>query len=976
MKKIISLVTILFLTILAGCQSPLKNAKNYIREQIPEYVISDFSLPSKSNGYSIEYNCSDNLIVTVLSNESTYFNVTRGATDENATITASFSKLNATSKETYNTCIIGITNNVNIDNFTLLKKTRENTAFSVSKFVVDANNSDYYYTNTKFEDNLVAISYERGLKSYLDNDGNVEHDLSKEYFTYDETTDFVNAFNTGERDKLFKIFSGKLSRSGYEFGIDMTDYYSAFTQFDKTAYEYLMARINKLLGIDIELLLDHLSEFEDNDTTYDMLFNELFEYVPKSVFYIMNYDTISDLLLDLFVIFDPSLARDDIKNASGGFLIDNFLRLSGDKLTYDAYSGSLITGMKNFLNSQSATDYAGKNQYDMFEYFDKYKNSEFQTAYVKIEYDISGNMKLFDLSYSRIKITPDSKTGNIGDFVNINYSHNYNYVVSNIGNTTCKEIVIPSDNLVINEAISQFNSYVGAAPIRLSSNLALPETLVSGDVGLSYKSSDTSALEIQKISGDLFAVIYRKSTDTNVLLTVEFTDGSEIESRTYNVIVIKESIVNDAYIVNPDHSTNKLYNDMLKADLRFGGLPTVSANDSSQVINQNLLVVPIEFNDYAFETGAKTRIEKAFFGTNEDTGWESLKTYYYKSSYGKIVFGGTVLPIYKPTNDSTYYANLKTDGNFSGDYALLKEILINYDSTVDFSKYDTDSDGCIDSIVLVYSVPYNHDSDWWAWVYQYYTDYTEAYDGVEAGYYMWVSYDFFNDGFSGLPGIKINCETIIHETGHLFGLDDYYDYNDTIGPNGGLGGFDMMDYNSGDHNSFSKIMLGWTVPMIITGTTTISLNPFESSGEVLLIPAAWNGSNSMSYYSEYLLVEFYTPTGLNAARADGYWLFENNGVKIFHVNAEFGGNLGGGSYWSMHKYNNSDTANMLIRYIEADGNSSIPTTGDARDSDLFHQGSSLNNYNWYKTYGGTTKIPFTIEILELVSSEVTIKITF
>jgi len=51
--------------------------------------------------------------------------------------------------------------------------------------------------------------------------------------------------------------------------------------------------------------------------------------------------------------------------------------------------------------------------------------------------------------------------------------------------------------------------------------------------------------------------------------------------------------------------------------------------------------------------------------------------------------------------------------------------------------------------------------------------------------------------------------------GHVLGLPDYYDYNTTIGPQGGVGGFDMMDGNWLDHNTFSKYMLDWTTPIVI-----------------------------------------------------------------------------------------------------------------------------------------------------------------
>ena len=52
--------------------------------------------------------------------------------------------------------------------------------------------------------------------------------------------------------------------------------------------------------------------------------------------------------------------------------------------------------------------------------------------------------------------------------------------------------------------------------------------------------------------------------------------------------------------------------------------------------NSKVLVIPIAFENYPKTEEMRTRINKAFFGTSEDTGWESLQSYYQKSSYGKL----------------------------------------------------------------------------------------------------------------------------------------------------------------------------------------------------------------------------------------------------------------------------------------------------------------------------------------------------
>src|SRR5205085_9571813 len=73
--------------------------------------------------------------------------------------------------------------------------------------------------------------------------------------------------------------------------------------------------------------------------------------------------------------------------------------------------------------------------------------------------------------------------------------------------------------------------------------------------------------------------------------------------------------------------------------------------------------------------------------------------------------------------------------------------------------------------------------------------------------------------------------TLIHEMGHAFGLPDYYDYEPGNGPDGGLGGLDMMDANVGNHNAFSRWLLDWIQPDVIgSGSPTLrQLNSSSSS---------------------------------------------------------------------------------------------------------------------------------------------------
>jgi len=112
-------------------------------------------------------------------------------------------------------------------------------------------------------------------------------------------------------------------------------------------------------------------------------------------------------------------------------------------------------------------------------------------------------------------------------------------------------------------------------------------------------------------------------------------------------------------------------------------------------------------------------------------------------------------------NSKTYYENYGDDG----DQYAIKEALLGLDATIDFSNYDSNNDGLIDSVIFIYSVDYNYDvNPWWAWVFS--AQYGEAanttLDGKDFEYYMWASYYFLDDD---LPGSNpaANAETYIHD---------------------------------------------------------------------------------------------------------------------------------------------------------------------------------------------------------------------
>lgn len=314
----------------------------------------------------------------------------------------------------------------------------------------------------------------------------------------------------------------------------------------------------------------------------------------------------------------------------------------------------------------------------------------------------------------------------------------------------------------------------------------------------------------------------------------------------------------------------------------------------------NVLVLPIEFEDYPFSQETLDNVSLALSGS--DTGyWESVSSFYEKSSYGKLHLNFHMASSYKTgltaknaaKNDYIYTQQGSTD-QCNGQYFINKAVESYDDSTTPLTDFDLDDDGIIDVIVAVYSCPnyvdnpysfsyggkfYKDESLFWA--YTYWCSNEGNLSSPKANTYVWMSYDFFEQGGKADP------HTLIHEYGHAMGLDDYYSTEETFQPAGGI---DMMDMNITDHDVYSKCALGWASPYIVDGDdVTLTIRPSQSSGDCVLIPtSSFNGT----LWDEYILLELYTPDGLN--ELDSKVAYEGGkypqgytvpGIKIYHIDS-------------------------------------------------------------------------------------------
>jgi M6 family metalloprotease-like protein len=513
--------------------------------------------------------------------------------------------------------------------------------------------------------------------------------------------------------------------------------------------------------------------------------------------------------------------------------------------------------------------------------------------------------------------------------------------------------------------------------------------------------------------------------------TTSFTETTSSSETTSNITTTSSATISSSNVTSniSNNSNSSSGTDNQPVGYIKNNSPTINLNQYRQASgftglptsgDVKLLVIPVTFTDYRCGSDCATRkeqIQKSFFGQASETSWHSVKSYYEASSYGALTLTGVVTDWFDSSWSSSEFAELTTNEGdyfraFDPTWAMLNAAVSWYktSSGSNLTEYDTDQDGFIDSVYLVYNNPNSSNANYpgkgddiyWAYAYWNYNNYGFQSVSSPIGMtYLWSSYDFMHEGY-GVNGI--DAHTYIHELGHAFGLDDYYTYTD--GDWDAAGGLDMMDRNILDHNAFSKYLLGWANPFVLNSnqtTTTVVLKPFESSGEFFLLGTNWNGSA----FDNYLIFEFYTPTGLNFKDSQAAYPGNNvrgfnvSGVKIYHVDARLGrfsnstGNFLGytdtvnnsGSYPMIAHSNSLEyTENedyKLIHLIEKNGVNTFIDGKIANNNTLFRQGDTFNPTTTHASFfhhqtgrfNDESLIGYQVNVTTLTNQAVTLTVT-
>ena len=422
---------------------------------------------------------------------------------------------------------------------------------------------------------------------------------------------------------------------------------------------------------------------------------------------------------------------------------------------------------------------------------------------------------------------------------------------------------------------------------------------------------------------------------TNAFYTIELYKNSSLVSDPLNHVLSSSSeyrleITDTRYSVKVAHSftTGSGYYRLNASDfaLYSSDLDNAYAPAMGTV---KILVIPITLSGSWTDTWTASRVSQLdgyYFGDDP----LSLKNYYETASFGQMNVSGMVSEIYTETSDSLTTNTIMADTSYNKLFTLIERAVSyieNQHPDIDFSEYDLNDDGCLDNVHLITNFNTStYESQTgnnpWAtplWPHKYQTGQSGTLSKPKANVYSISANNHVHDAI-----------TAIHEQGHIFGLNDYYDYGYTGVDY--VGSADMQSSNMFDWNSYSKLTVGWVSPYVVSDECEITIGSASKTGDCLIIPAN-NSTFSRSAFDEYFLIELFTQDGNNAKFTDEYKSYcdftGKYGVRLYHVDSR------------VFKYNGS--------FVESDDKSQTlyaPMDNDSYDYD--GRSSYFNQFRDYK----------------------------
>ncbi len=391
------------------------------------------------------------------------------------------------------------------------------------------------------------------------------------------------------------------------------------------------------------------------------------------------------------------------------------------------------------------------------------------------------------------------------------------------------------------------------------------------------------------------------------------------------------------------------------------------------------LVIMVSFSDQDFEYD-KADIDSLFNGNtlDESSGmhsYSSVAQYMYECSDGQYRPQFDVVGPYELSGTVATYG-YNSNGSDANYIAAVREACEAADDDVDFSDYDSDGDGYVDLVYVVYA---GYGENWGGnssdciWPKSGYNAGIGTYDGTKVYRYgmnqelAGTSSLVDSDGNHYLNGIGV----LVHEFCHTLGLFDVYptaswddvtDYDDQS-----MEVWSVMDYGENNYNgyaptpltAFERELFGWLTIDTLTEAADVTLTPLQDGGKAYKI---LNDNDETG--NEYYILESIP----NGSGTGFYRRMRGNGMLITHINydsscfSNFGNpnNVQGSPRYTIVPADGILMSSYRMS-LDEDDEYYISSTAYQTDhaGDTYPGTSEVTSFTDYKAYNGTIDKPIT-----------------
>lgn len=324
-------------------------------------------------------------------------------------------------------------------------------------------------------------------------------------------------------------------------------------------------------------------------------------------------------------------------------------------------------------------------------------------------------------------------------------------------------------------------------------------------------------------------------------------------------------------------------------------------------------------------------------GYNQNGAKGSVRDYYNEASYGNLQIFTTVSPWVTLPRTKAYYGANDIFGNDRRPRRMITDAIAALEADgFDFSVFDNDEDGWIDSFSVIHQGPGEEagggaDCIWsHAWSIS-----PVLVDGV------WI--DEYHTEPETYRGDLTTIGVICHEFGHALGIPDLYD---TDISSEGIGEWGVMASGSWNDSgrrpahfcSWSKVQLGWVIPTLFgTSQTDIDIARLSINAQAYKITSGMANN-------EYLLVENRQNSGEDFDDS-----LPGSGLLVYHIDE--------------NRSNNRDENYYMVGLLQADGLRDLENNTNRGDAGDPYPGLTNNPYlgtgsnpNTNSYYNGNTSI--------------------